>query len=130
MTAERIVNPWYREPWPWIVMAGPALVAQTWIVASPLPLVVAAVALRVPRVDAKLTVAPPTAAPALFQLTVTLVFGVQVAVVAIGMNALAAGVENWNCWSLTEIGRDAVAPTAETVKVSAAALVAVSVKDA
>ena len=26
MTAERIANPWYREPWPWIVMAGPALV--------------------------------------------------------------------------------------------------------
>ena len=26
MSAERIANPWYREPWPWIVMAGPALV--------------------------------------------------------------------------------------------------------
>ena len=26
MTAERIAHPWYREPWPWIVMAGPALV--------------------------------------------------------------------------------------------------------
>jgi uncharacterized protein len=26
MTAERLANPWYREPWPWIVMAGPAVV--------------------------------------------------------------------------------------------------------
>ena len=26
MPAERSVKPWYREPWPWILMAGPAAV--------------------------------------------------------------------------------------------------------
>lgn len=26
MTAERISTPWYRERWPWLVMAGPAIV--------------------------------------------------------------------------------------------------------
>ena len=26
MTVERISTPWYREPWPWFVMLGPALV--------------------------------------------------------------------------------------------------------
>ena len=28
----RPANPWYREPWPWILMAGPAIVvaAATW----------------------------------------------------------------------------------------------------
>ena len=26
MSAERQARPWYREPWPWIVMSGPALV--------------------------------------------------------------------------------------------------------
>lgn len=26
MTARQAVNPWYREPWPWLLMAGPAAV--------------------------------------------------------------------------------------------------------
>ncbi len=26
MTAERTLRPWYREPWPWILMSGPAIV--------------------------------------------------------------------------------------------------------
>ena len=25
-TADTVSNPWYREPWPWIIMAGPAAV--------------------------------------------------------------------------------------------------------
>lgn len=37
MTAERIPNPWYREPWPWLVMSGPAIV----IVAAVLTTVIA-----------------------------------------------------------------------------------------
>ena len=26
ITASPAVNPWYREPWPWLLMAGPAIV--------------------------------------------------------------------------------------------------------
>ena len=26
MTTSRAANPWYREPWPWLLMSGPALV--------------------------------------------------------------------------------------------------------
>ena len=26
MTIRRDSNPWYKEPWPWILMAGPAIV--------------------------------------------------------------------------------------------------------
>jgi hypothetical protein len=34
--AERVVHPWYREPWPWLLMAGPFVViiaslASAWI---------------------------------------------------------------------------------------------------
>ena len=26
MSIERAPRPWYREPWPWILMSGPAVV--------------------------------------------------------------------------------------------------------
>ena len=26
VTTHPVVNPWYREPWPWLLMAGPAIV--------------------------------------------------------------------------------------------------------
>ena len=26
MSAERTEGPWYREPWPWFLIAGPAIV--------------------------------------------------------------------------------------------------------
>ena len=32
MSTERALRPWYREPWPWILMSGPAIV-----VGKPLP---------------------------------------------------------------------------------------------
>lgn len=31
MSAERTPAPWYREPWPWLLMAGPALVVVAGI---------------------------------------------------------------------------------------------------
>lgn len=36
MTTPQAINPWYREPWPWLLMAGPAAVMvagviTTWI---------------------------------------------------------------------------------------------------
>ena len=39
MTPPRAINPWYREPWPWLLMAGPAAVLvagaiTTWIAVS------------------------------------------------------------------------------------------------
>jgi uncharacterized protein len=34
MTAERIATPWYREPWPWIVMSGPALVVVAGVITT------------------------------------------------------------------------------------------------
>ena len=27
-------NPWYREPWPWLLMAGPAIVVAACIVSA------------------------------------------------------------------------------------------------
>jgi len=108
-------------------VAGPALVAQIITVALPFPSVVAVDVLNVPRVDAKLTEAPVTAALLDFQLTVTGTFGVHVVVAAIGIKASAAGAENWNCWLLTKTLTDAEAPADVTVTVSVAVLVAVTV---
>ena len=39
MTPPHAINPWYREPWPWLLMAGPAAVLvagaiTTWIAFS------------------------------------------------------------------------------------------------
>ena len=34
MSAERAANPWYREPWPWIVMSGPALVVVAGVITA------------------------------------------------------------------------------------------------
>ena len=39
MTSRPAINPWYREPWPWLLMAGPAAVLvagaiTTWIAFS------------------------------------------------------------------------------------------------
>jgi hypothetical protein len=31
MSTERSLRPWYREPWPWILMAGPAIVVVAGI---------------------------------------------------------------------------------------------------
>ncbi len=31
MTTEAVSRPWYREPWPWILMAGPAIVVVAGI---------------------------------------------------------------------------------------------------
>ena len=71
-------------------VAGPAVVAQIITVALP-PIVVALFALKVPRVDAKLTVVPfATGTPLTVQFTVTGTFGVH-GEAAIGMYALVAG---------------------------------------
>ncbi len=34
MSADRAANPWYREPWPWIVMSGPALVVVAGVITA------------------------------------------------------------------------------------------------
>jgi hypothetical protein len=34
MTAERIPAPWYREPWPWLVMSGPAIVVVAGVITA------------------------------------------------------------------------------------------------
>jgi hypothetical protein len=31
-TADAVSNPWYREPWPWIIMAGPAAVVVAGVI--------------------------------------------------------------------------------------------------
>lgn len=31
-TADTVSNPWYREPWPWIIMAGPAAVIVAGVI--------------------------------------------------------------------------------------------------
>src|SRR5262249_44322160 len=78
-------------------VAGPALEAQIIACALPLASVVAAAALSVPRVAAKLTVVP-TVIGALFafQLTMTGTLGVQGAA-AIGTRLPAVGAVTVNC---------------------------------
>lgn len=39
MTLRRDSNPWYREPWPWILMAGPAIVIVAGFVTAWLAIV-------------------------------------------------------------------------------------------
>ena len=39
MTLRRDINPWYREPWPWILMAGPAIVIVAGFVTAWLAIV-------------------------------------------------------------------------------------------
>ncbi len=34
MTARKDSKPWYREPWPWILMAGPAIVVVAGIITA------------------------------------------------------------------------------------------------
>ena len=34
LSQPRQANPWYREPWPWILMAGPATVVVAGIVTA------------------------------------------------------------------------------------------------
>lgn len=36
MSATTRSNPWYREPWPWIVMAGPAIVVVAGVITTAL----------------------------------------------------------------------------------------------
>jgi uncharacterized protein len=34
MSANRVAQPWYRQPWPWLLMAGPATVIVAGIVTT------------------------------------------------------------------------------------------------